>query len=679
MNASLSALAALEFSPLIPLPWLLALLAAGALSTSVALWRQGVGTGWRLLALAAVLATLAGPRLVAEQRQTLPDIVLVVVDDSPSQRLGDRPAQTEQALAQLRERLARLPNLDVRIRRSAGGIDGTKLFEATQAALADLPRRRLAGIIMITDGRVHDQPGAVLPAPLHVLLTGQPEERDRRVVITRAPGFALVGRNAQIKLRIDDAGHDGSAAITVRVDGVTFLTSTLPLNREIAIEVPVHHAGSAIIEVGTDVPNGDLLPANNRTAIAIPVIRDRLKVLLISGEPHAGERVWRNLLKSDPAVDLVHFTILRPPEKDDRTPIRELALITFPVRELFEEKLKDFDLVVFDRYRHRGIMAASYYHLLTQYVRSGGALLTAVGPEYAETDSISDSALGGILPATPDGKLLETPFVPTPTALGQRHPVTSGLPDPAAWGPWLRQISVVQNRGQALLTGADGKPLLVLDQVGEGRVAQVLSDTIWLWARGFQGGGPHDELLRRLAHWLMHEPELEAESLSAAIQGGQLRVTQRSLAAEGAEAAITAPDGTTATMPLADQGDGRWLGTLNATQPGLWTIRVGAHTALAAQGSLNNPEWAEVTASTSPLTPAVDASGGSIRFLARDGLPDIRQIGNNAATTGPHWLGLLRREDYVVQGIRQTPLLPAALMLIVAAGALVLGWKRESR
>ena len=672
----MNAFADLQFSPLIPLPWLLALAAAAALATAAGLWGRVAGTFWRLVSMTLVLAALSDPRLVAEQRQQLADIVLVMVDDSPSQRLHDRPAQTAQALAHVQQKLAALPNLEVRIRHHDGD---SKVFAAMQSALADLPRRRLSGIILISDGRVHDLPAAPLGAPLHVLLTGGADERDRRAIITRTPAFALVGRNAQIGLRLDDPHGKGSAPVTISIDGAEFLSTTLPLNREITVDIPVRHAGQVIVEIATPVTDGDLMPANNRNAAAIGAVRDRLKVLLISGEPHAGERVWRNLLKSDAAVDLVHFTILRPPEKDDRTPIRELALITFPVRELFEEKLKDFDLVVFDRYRHRGIMAAPYYQFLTQYVQGGGALLAAAGPEYAEADSIVESALGDILPTSPEGGLIQSPFVPTPTEAGRRHPVTAGLPEPAQWGPWLRQIPVRQNRGIALLQGADGKPLLVLDQVGQGRVAQVLSDTIWLWARGYQGGGPHDELLRRLAHWLMREPELEAESLSAIIQGGQLQITRRTLATGGGQAEITAPDGTVVAVTLKDRGDGAWVATLAAPQPGLWMARADTHVALAAQGSLSNPELTEITATAHILAPVVEANGGSIRYGQSDGLPDLRQVGGGGALAGPRWLGLVPRGDYAIHGIRQTPLLPPALLLVLAAAALLLGWKRESR
>ncbi|OJX79656.1 hypothetical protein [Magnetospirillum sp. 64-120] len=669
-------LARLEFAPLLPWPAIIALAALVLAAMLYCLWKRN--PDWRLAAALVLLAVLADPRLIEERRQSLPDIVLVMVDDSPSQHLGQRPAQTAQALAELQAKLARQPNLEIRVHREPGGMDGTRLLSATQSALAELPRRRLAGIIMITDGRIHESASAPLGAPLHVLLTGGPQERDRRVVITRPPGFTLVGRHAQIRIRVDDPGFSGQAELMVRVDGQDYLLAQVPLNAEATIEVPIRHAGSVFVEVESPAPDGDLLPANNRAALAIPAVRDRMKVLLISGEPHSGERVWRNLLKSDPAVDLVHFTILRPPEKDDRTPIRELALITFPVRELFEEKLGDFDLVIFDRYRHRGVMASAYYERLAHYVRQGGALLVAVGPEYADRDGFADTALAELLPVAADGRMVEKSFVPKITATGRRHPVTSGLPAPAAWGPWLRQVGGHAKGGQVVLEGADGLPLLVLDQVAQGRVAQLLSDTVWLWSRGYGGGGPHDEMLRRLAHWLMREPELEAESLKADIHGDRLQVVRRSLADTIGQASVTAPDGTRAMVPLADQGDGSWRGEMKADQPGLWHVEADGQVALAAQGGIDSPELGEVTATADILRPTVEAGGGSIRFLAQGGVPDIR-MGTPAAGSNDRWLSLIRRDDYVVRGVAQSPLLPAVLALVAVAAGLLLAWRQESR
>lgn len=668
-------LARLEFTPLLPWPVVAALAVLVLAAALYCAWRRQAD--WRLAAALVLLAVLADPRLVEERRAALPDLVLVMVDDSPSQRIGQRPAQTEQALAELQAKLARHPNLEVRIHREASGMDGTRLLSATQMALAELPRRRLAGVVMITDGRVHDSLAGAIGAPLHVLLTGGPPERDRRVAITRPPGFTLVGRHAQIRVRVDDPGQSGEAELLVRVDGQDYLLAHVPLNAEATIEVPIRHAGSVFVEVESPAPDGDLLPANNRAALAIPAVRDRMKVLLISGEPHSGERVWRNLLKSDPAVDLVHFTILRPPEKDDRTPIRELALITFPVRELFEEKLGDFDLVIFDRYRHRGIMASAYYQRMAHYVRQGGALLVAVGPEYAESDGFADTALAEILPTRADDRTVEKPFVPTVTATGRRHPVTSGLPGTSSWGPWLRQVGGTAKGGQVVLEGADGMPLLVLDQVAQGRVAQLLSDTVWLWSRGYDGGGPHDELLRRLAHWLLREPELEADSLNAVIHGDRMQVTRRSLADHVGTATVTAPDGRSLEAPLADQGDGRWLAEAPAEQPGLWRVEADGQVALAAQGGIDAPELGQVTATADILRPVVAAEGGSIRFLSEEGIPDIRLGG--PAGGGGRWLGLTRRDDYVVRGVAQTPLLPAALALVAVVAGLLLAWRRESR
>jgi len=668
------------WNPLIPWSFLLGLALAGLALWGVSAWRRARGHGWRLLVLAALLAGLANPRLEVEQRRLLPDVALVVVDETQSQGIGQRRAQTEAALTDLQAKLAQWPNLEVRVAHIAGGEDGTRLFAAAERALADLPRRRLAGLVMITDGLVHDVPadlGHSLGAPVHSLLTGRPGERDRRLVVLAAPSYALVGHAASVRFKVEDPGATGEAQVEIRVDGAPYLAAQIPLNRETAIDVPVRHAGQIVVELEAAPGPNELSLANNRAAFGISGVRDRLKVLLLSGEPHPGERTWRNLLKADPAVDLVHFTILRPPDKDDATPIRELSLITFPVRELFEDKLSQFDLVIFDRFRRRNVLSAAYYQALADYVERGGALLAALGPEFAEPGGLYETPLGRVLPAGPEGGMLAQPFRPSVTELGRRHPVTSGLPDSAHWGRWLRQVAVRQNSGETLLAGIDGRPLVILDQVGQGRVAEVLSDTIWLWARGWEGGGPHDELLRRLAHWLMKEPELEAEALKAEISGDHLRITRRSLNAAPVEVTITRPDGTTLSAPLADQGDGRATLSLAADQPGLWRVTDGHRAAIAAAGNPAPLEMADLAATPDRLAPVATATGGSVRWLAEGGVPEIRRVGAGSVAEGRGWIGLANRGEAVVTGLTERPALPGWVWLLLAGGGLVLAWVRE--
>jgi hypothetical protein len=687
MNGVFSGLA---FAPVLPPAFLVVLAVLAVAAAGVALVRRARGAGLRVVVLALLLLALANPRLVEENRTLLPDVALVVVDDSQSQDIGDRRAQTAQALAALRDRLGRQPNLDVRVEHVAntpGRDEGTRLFTAMEGALAEVPRRRLAGIVIISDGRVHDVPadlGRSLGVPIHTLLTGHPGEHDRRLVVDKGPGFGLVGKTVTLKLRVDDPGGGGEAAVAVRIDGQPYAGLKVPLNRDATLEVPIRHGGQNVVELEAEAGPAELSLANNRAALGITGVRDRLKVLLISGEPHAGERTWRNLLKADPAVDLVHFTILRPPEKDDRTPVRELALITFPVRELFEEKLNDFDLVIFDRYRRRGVLTAAYYRNLAQYVRQGGALLAAVGPEFGETGGgLYDTALADVLPAAPAGAQIAQEFVPTVTATGRRHPVTAGLPggetDPPTWGHWMRQMAVQDVRGTTLLSGAEGRPLVVVDRVGEGRVAEVLSDTIWLWARGYEGGGPHGELLRRLAHWLMKEPELEEEALTAEVKAGQLEVARRSLAAAVDSVTVTRPDGSQTALGLTDQGDGRAIGRMAADQTGLYRVAEGALTAIAAAGSPDPLELAELTATAERLGPVAAATGGGIAWLSEGGVPDIRRVSPGRLAAGRGWFGLDERGDHVVTGLRQVPLLPAILLLIVGLGGLLAAWRREGK
>ncbi|TCZ64484.1 hypothetical protein [Roseicella aquatilis] len=700
------ALAGIDLAPILPLWLLVALGVVAALALLPAVWRRARGAGLRALVFAAILLALANPRLVEETRETRPDIALVVVDRSDSARIGTRAAQIEAARSAVEARLGRLPELEVRVVEvPEGGNQGTRLFAALEQALAEIPRARLAGVIALTDGQVHDVPRGPSPdipaaspieAPFHALLPGRAGEVDRRLRVIEAPGFGIVGRSVELRVAVEDlgvAGNGGAARLSVRRDGAPPRVESVPVGREHRIEVPVERGGPTVIELSAEARPGEVSELNNRAVITVTGVRDRLRVLLVSGEPHPGERTWRRLLKADPGVDLVHFTILRPPEKDDLTPLNELALIAFPVRELFQVKLREFDLIVFDRFANRGILPPVYLRNIADYVRGGGALLMSVGPEFGGSVSLAGTPLGTVLPARPAGGgsgTAEGAFRPMVTPLGARHPVTEGLPGAnpderreARWGRWYRSLQADARSGTTVMEAAGGAPLLVLDRVGEGRVALLLSDHIWLWSRGHDGGGPQAELLRRAAHWLMREPELEEEDLTARIEAGRLHVQRRSVeAAPPPEVTITAPDGSTRRAPLQPGAGGRATADLAADQPGVWQVSDGRRSAFAAAAAANPPEVADLRADPARLEPILAATGGAARWLgtgAEPVLPELRRVSPGRDAHGGGWIGLRRNGDHTVTGIAALPLLPPWLALPLVLGLAVLAWRREGR
>jgi hypothetical protein len=689
------AISGIEFSPLLPL-WLMAALGAAALLALVpALLARSRGVWLRALAFALVLGVLANPRLVQESREMRPDIALLVVDRSDSTRIAGREAAIAAAAEAIAARAARFPDLELRtVTLEEAGSRGTRLMEGIARALADIPRARLAGVMALTDGQAHDADTAAAPdAPLHVLIPGAPGETDRRLRIVEAPGFGIVGRSVELRVAVEDLGvatPSGMARLTIRRDGEAPVVQAAPVGRDHRITIPITRGGPTVIELDAEERPGEVSTRNNRAVVTIHGVRDRLRVLLVSGEPHAGERTWRRLLKSDPNVDLVHFTILRPPEKDDLTPLNELSLIAFPVRELFQVRIRDFDLIVLDRFANRGLLPSVYLRNIADYVRGGGALLLAVGPEFAGPTSLAATPLQTVLPARPlPGRdaIAEGAFRPGITAAGHRHPVTAGLPggpDPgeaAGWGRWYRALRADARSGQAVMEGPNGTPLLLLDRVGEGRVALMLSDHIWLWSRGHDGGGPQAELLRRIAHWLMREPELEEEDLAARIEAGRLMIQRRSLSAEAPpEVTITAPDGTEARSALEPAEPGRFTLALPARQPGVWRVTDGTRTAFAAAEAGNPLEMADLRADAAPLTPLARASGGSVRWIGDgSGLPELRRVAAGRDTAGAGWIGLRRNQDHSVTGITAVPLLPGWLALALLLGTAILAWRREGR
>jgi hypothetical protein len=704
----------IDFSPMVPAPLFWAGAALALVLVALLLFRRSRGALLRALSLAALLLALSNPTLRQEERESLANIAIVVVDESLSQGIAGRPEQTAAIRRELESKLAGIANLQVRwvtsSRPTGETASGTNLFADLNSALANTPPDRLAGVVMITDGQVHDVPKSALTlgfdAPVHALLTGQPDEFDRRIEVLKAPRYGIVGSTRDIEARVVETGRRGRAGervtLKIRREGKADETRTTQIGRTVPIPMPFPHAGQNIVEIELETAPGELTPANNRVVVVAEGVRENLRVLLVSGEPHAGERVWRNLLKSDAAVDLVHFTILRPPQKQDGTPIHQLSLIAFPTRELFSEKIKDFDLIIFDRYQHRDILQLLYYENIARYVEQGGALLVAAGDDYAGPMSLSRTPLSVVLPATPTGRVLERPYKARLSLDGVKHPVTRGLPgaeggEPGkepTWGRWFRQVDVSASRGRTVMSGAEDRPLLVLDRKGTGRVALMLSDHAWLWARGYDGGGPHTDLLRRLAHWLMKEPDLEEERLIASARGFKLTVERRSMEEGVPPVQVSAPGGDSSEVTLEKAGPGLWRSTVDVKVPGLYKLQTQSPTgmlhAVANAGIEDAREMSEVTATDEKLKPLVEATGGGT-FWTRGGgllssvgssgvdLPRISMLANARVLAGSGWMGLKDREAFVTRGVKLIPMFTGFLALAALLALLALTWWREGR
>ena len=678
------------FDPLVPMPVLWVLGAVALLMVAIALWRGLRGWPLRGLAFAALGLALLNPSLQEEDRKPLADIVILVVDESSSMALSDRRAQSDQAVADIAASVAALDNTELRVVRFGDGPEdaGSLAMTALAQAMAEEPRARIAATILVTDGQIHDLGLApALPAPLHVLLAGRAVDWDRRLIVTDAPAFAILGEETILKLKIEDqgavpGGMGTEVDLTITVDAEEPVIYTVPLNEDLELPVTLPHGGMNVLQFSVDAVDGELTDRNNAAVVSMNGVRDRLRVLLVSGEPHTGERVWRNLLKSDPSVDLVHFTILRPPEKEDGVPVEELSLIAFPTRELFVEKIKEFDLIIFDRYRMRGILPMEYIDNVVKYVKEGGTVLVAAGPEFGAVDSLWRSPLAEILPVEPTSQVIEEGYRPKLTDLGRKHPVTEGLDAMApagGWGRWFRLIDVIPLRGQIVMSGPQDKPLLVLDRVEQGRVAVLASDQAWLWGRGYEGGGPQLELLRRLAHWMLKEPELEEETLTATARGDVLTVTRRTIAdAPPGDLTITAPDGADVVLKMPELSPGRHAVDWKAPMLGLYRLQQDDLVRVVAVGPSAPREFVETIASGAALEPIIAPLQGGIVAL-ESGTPDLRAVREGRPASGRGWIGITPRGAFVTQDLRVAALVPGWLLLLVAAGLAVVAWLVEGR
>ena len=687
----------IAFDPLLSIGWIIAL---GILMFIAAL-AAGIGRlrsyFLRLLAGMFIVLALVNPQTVIEDREPLQDAVLVIKDESESMQLGGREDASNKAYTSLLEQLKADPTLEVNTAIIRPDSDGTRLTSSLIDGLGNMPANRLAGVIAITDGQIHDLPAnpeGLLPegVPFHSVIIGEENARDRRISAIVAPRYGLVGEQAEFELRVDDPGHNGERAqIEIKLNGVTKARFPATIGNRISIPIEIERRGSNTVELTVKPVDGELTLNNNVFVAEISGIRDRMRVLLVTGEPHNGGRSWRNLLKSDPAVDLVQFTILTNPRvKNTNARQSELSLIAFPTRQLFEEKLTEFDLIIFDHFKRRfqpsrsgrstPILSPYYLQNVSQYVEDGGALLVATGPAFAADESIYRSPLAAVLPSRPTGETTNEAFKPELNAKGRRHPITASFSgkDDKTWGKWFRIIDNKPISGNVLMEGPDAAPLLVIDKIGKGRVAMLMSDQAWLWSKGFDGGGPYSEMFRRTAHWLMGEPDLDAEKLTATTENGLLAIERRTLEDKNQKVTVKKPDGTSERVTLSKTADGIYRGSVKSAGQGAYRLESGDVSTITAIGTLNPKEYAQLQPTTDILSSLSSNTGGSQHPIGLSGKsPEIRRVKAGRKLSNPNALSLVAHEDYTVRASKRSPLAPGWLFFILALLCLMGAWRRE--
>ena len=675
----------LNFYPLININFLIALMILSLIVIFIGFKLKAPGNIFRAILLFLIILSISNPTIISENRENIPDTVAVVLDLSPSQNINNRKDIAQKTYNNIKNELEKINNLDVRLK-TINGERGSKIFEPLNSMIGDVPAERLAGAIIITDGQISDTPALLdnfnFKSPINVLLTGNKEEKDRRLIIESSPRFGIVGEEINIDIKVEDiSASNTNALVSINMNDEIEQSRSIPIGEIVTITMPLERAGITSLNIEVEAGKEELTLQNNKAVVEINAIRERLKVMLVSGEPNMGLRSWRNLLNSDPSVDLIHFTILRPPNKQDLTPVGELSLIPFPSRELFQANLNDFDLIIFDQYHLRGILPQFYLKNVVEYVVNGGALLDASGPSYAGPYSLSLSPLQNILPTEPTGDVVLQEFIPIMTDYGERHPVTADLKDNTSnnWGPWYRMVEGITVAGDVLLEGPESRPLLVLNRVGQGRVAQILSDQSWVWTKPGSNKGPQADLLRRLVHWLMKEPELEENELSARMDDNTILITKNSLILDNKPIISISPDNTKTEIILEDIGKGKQIGKILSPQEGIWKFSSGNSKISLIVGNSNSSEYLDVRTTANIVKPIVEFTSGSINWVNNENLPKIRHLPKSKLAENNNHIKLVKNEKYFVKSLQQSTLTPWYLVLILSLTLLFLSWYRETK
>lgn len=721
-----------HLDPLMPVPLIAGMAALYAALGIYPFRRRIKGAALRAFAGASVAVLLLNPESAQENRQILPTEVLVIVDGSASQRFGERAAQTDEGYRQLVENLSGLENVNIRTieidgRAADGSLqDGTQLFAAIREGMADIPRDQLGGIVVLTDGLVHDVPERFVAAdvdiPIHAYITGHEGEYDRRIEIVNAPSFGLPDSEQTVQLRFTNQGDMDSApaTITVSVNGDVFQDYTAAPNEIIDVTLPIELTGANVYDFSVETVEGELTDVNNTISTEIEGVQEELNVLMVSGSPGQSTRALRDVLKADAGVNIVHLTLLRDLSQPQNVPLREVALIPFPAYEIFIEKINEFDLIILDRARI-GNIRSHHLRSIREYVEQGGALMMINSDEYAnprETLGNTSIMADALAIAPQENGFSQGAYRPRAEDDGRRHPITRGLPNAGAgegqesWGAWLNHVAgQAHDDAHVLLYGPADEPLLAVRRVGEGRVASLMSDNVFLWDRGYDGGGPSAVLLQRMAHWLMAYPALEEEDLRLTLsEDGQTLIVTRQTMAEDFEAPaiLISPSGEEIEVPLEQTDNGLYQGQISVQELGFYRARQGRDTDGASVGDAeerdaptlqsfvsvgpSNPlEFQDTISTMARLAAVMEDRAGTVTRLAGEAendndarpgvsVPAFRLASANAARenfTDAAAPAIRETNSFILTDVTDKPLIPGWLGMMTALALFGGAWYRE--
>ncbi|MEL6341857.1 MAG: glutamine amidotransferase [Myxococcota bacterium] len=595
---------------------------------------------------------------------------------------------------------------------------GTNIGVALAAVADRYLGQDLRGIVLISDGidrgalrkdlaEVGEDVSAAvaiapeLPGPLTVYQVGSAERlHDEAITEVVTGGFAFLRTPFTLTARLRGTPGD-TLPVTLSREGRLVDTRDVTLGEdgsgEVNFQVTPTAVGRFAWELAIPVDPADAVPGNNTYPVVIRVVRDRTRVLQVSGSPSYDQKFLRLFLKEDPSVDLVSFFILRTREDFGAGwNADELSLIAFPYQRLFNEELETFDLVVLQNFNYAPYFeyeAMALLENIASYVRDGGALVMTGGDRSFDLGRYGNTPISSILPVrlgVSNKMASEEPFQPQLTAAGRNHPITRIVlerdGDADAWdtlpnmdgfnftGGLVPGSAVLLEHPTAREASGERVPILAVREVEEGRVMSLAVDASWRWSFSEAAEGRGNQVYLRFwknaLRWLVADPEdrrvVVVPSRENVLMGSEVRLTVKVRDAgygpvEGktAKGVVVMPDGTEAPFEVISGPTGEAATTFTPTMQGAHRVRVQTGAAAAERGetvfavSARDPELLDIVPDGKFLSRLAEAYGPQGRFfgpgddgqpLLNDGaernVPEKREVALASAPLISLWFGL---------------------------------------